>query len=173
VAGQQDGDLSPYVRTCLSNQLRVDGRIVDGELEETMTYEPLDERQADIFTRFAGATYPLPPRRFVPVGRDLFAPAGVRMPALSGTPGTCWFPTHNVAASGATYRCAGGTDPHLAGEADKHDHHQSARPVRRRHGQKRFGTTHQRGLLDEPPRPPTSIAACRNGPTRSATPAYV
>ena len=57
-------------------QLRVDGRIVDGELEETMTYEPLDERQADIFTRFAGATYPLPPRRFVPVGRDLFAPPG-------------------------------------------------------------------------------------------------
>ena len=43
VAGQQDGDLAPYVGTYRSNQLRVDGRNVDGELEETMTYEPLDE----------------------------------------------------------------------------------------------------------------------------------
>ena len=61
-------DLTPYTGTYRSNQLRVDVRLVDDELEETMTYEPLDDQQARIFTGFAGATYPLPPRRFVPVG---------------------------------------------------------------------------------------------------------
>jgi hypothetical protein len=48
-------DLSPYAGTYRSNQLRVDVRVVDGQLEENVTYEPLDEMQAQIFTRFAGA----------------------------------------------------------------------------------------------------------------------
>jgi hypothetical protein len=72
-------DLTPYVGRYSSNQLRVDVSVVDGQLEETMTYEPLDEVQAQIFTRFAGGLSPLPPRRFVPVGRDLFAPAGMQL----------------------------------------------------------------------------------------------
>ncbi len=81
-AGHLDGDLAPYAGTYRSNQLRVDVRVVDGQLEETMTYEPIDDQQARIFTGFGGATYPLPPRRFVPVGRDLFAPAGIPVSAL-------------------------------------------------------------------------------------------
>jgi hypothetical protein len=40
-----DADLSPYLDTYRSNQLRVDVRRVDGPLEETMTYEPLDDVQ--------------------------------------------------------------------------------------------------------------------------------
>jgi hypothetical protein len=70
-------DLSPYAGTYRSNQLRVDVRVVDGQLEETMTYEPLDEVQERIFTRFAGGSFPVPLWRFVAVGRDLFAPAGM------------------------------------------------------------------------------------------------
>src|SRR5215217_9097878 len=42
-------DLSPYAGTYRSNQLRVDVRIVEGQLEETMTYEPLDDVQEWIF----------------------------------------------------------------------------------------------------------------------------
>jgi len=107
-AGPHDADLTPYPGTYRSNQLRVDVRLVDGELEETMTYEPLDDQQARIFTGFAGTSYPLPPRRFVPVGRDLFAPAGIPAPALSGYSRQLLVSYHDVGASGATYRCAGG-----------------------------------------------------------------
>jgi hypothetical protein len=39
-------DLSPYAGTYRSNQLRVDVSVVDGQLEEKVTYEPLDEMQA-------------------------------------------------------------------------------------------------------------------------------
>jgi hypothetical protein len=38
-------DLTPYVGTYRSNQLRVDVSVVDGQLEETMTNEPLDDLQ--------------------------------------------------------------------------------------------------------------------------------
>jgi CubicO group peptidase (beta-lactamase class C family) len=108
VSGGQDGDLATYVGTYRSNQFRVDVRVVDGALEETMTYEPLDEQQARIFAGFAGATYPLPPRRFVPVGRNLFAPAGIPPSALSGYSRQLLVSYHDVGPSGAIYRCAGG-----------------------------------------------------------------
>jgi CubicO group peptidase (beta-lactamase class C family) len=39
-------DLSPYAGTYRSNQLRVDVSVVDSQLEEKVTYEPLDEMQA-------------------------------------------------------------------------------------------------------------------------------
>ncbi|GAA2810111.1 hypothetical protein [Nonomuraea dietziae] len=42
---EQDVDLAPYVGTYRSNQLRIDVSIVDGQLEERMTYEPADESQ--------------------------------------------------------------------------------------------------------------------------------
>jgi hypothetical protein len=70
-------DLTPYVGRYRSNQLRVDVSVVDGQLEETITYEPLDDVQQRIFTRFAGGSFPFPPRRFAPIGWDLFAPAGM------------------------------------------------------------------------------------------------
>jgi len=101
-------DLAPYAGTYRSNQLRVDVRVVDGELEETTTYEPLDDQQARIFAGFAGATFPLPPRRFVPVGQNLFAPAGIDPAALRGYSRQLLVSYHRVGESGATYRCAGG-----------------------------------------------------------------
>ncbi len=102
------GDLTPYAGTYRSNQLRVDVRVLGGELEETMTYEPLDDQQARIFAGFAGATFPLPPRRFIPVGRDLFAPAGIDLHALRGYSRQLLVSYHEVGESDATYRSAGG-----------------------------------------------------------------
>ena len=77
-------DLTPYAGTYRSNQLRVDVSVVDGELEERVTYEPLDETQARIFTAFAGGSTAAPPRRFVPVRRNLFAPSEMSLEALHG-----------------------------------------------------------------------------------------
>jgi CubicO group peptidase (beta-lactamase class C family) len=78
-------DLSRYEGTYRSNQLRVDVRAVDGQLEETMTYEPLDPSQARIFTQFSGGQFPFPPYRLTPVSDGLFAPAGVPLEAFNGT----------------------------------------------------------------------------------------
>jgi CubicO group peptidase (beta-lactamase class C family) len=79
-------DLAGYAGTYRSNQMRVDVRVVDGQLEETMTYEPLDDEQARIFAGFAGVSLPsaVPPRRFVPIQKDVFAPAGMPLQAFTG-----------------------------------------------------------------------------------------
>jgi CubicO group peptidase (beta-lactamase class C family) len=102
------GDLTPYAGTYRSNQLRVDVRVVDGQLEETMTYEPLDAAQERIFTRFSGGLYPFPPRRFVPIGTDLFAPAGMPLQAFSGYARQLLVSYHGLSEGHAAYRCAGG-----------------------------------------------------------------
>ena len=101
-------DLTPYAGTYRSNQLRVDVSVVDGQLEETMAYEPLDDVQERIFTGFAGGSFPFPPRRFVPVGRDLFAPAGMPLRAFNGYSRQLLVSYHGIADGRATYRCAGG-----------------------------------------------------------------
>ena len=77
-------DLGPYAGTYRSNQMRVDVRVVDGQLEETATYEPVDEVQERIFAGFAGAPFAFPPRRFVPVATDVFAPAGMPRELFDG-----------------------------------------------------------------------------------------
>src|SRR4029453_18200566 len=77
-------DLTPYAGTYRSNQLRVDVSIVDGQLEENVTYEPLDTRQEEIFTQFAGGSTAAPPRRLAPIRKDLFAPAGMPLEAVNG-----------------------------------------------------------------------------------------
>jgi CubicO group peptidase (beta-lactamase class C family) len=76
-------DLDGYAGTYRSNQFRVDVNPVDGQLEETMTFEPFDEAQARTFSRFGGMSS-TPPRRLVPVGDGLFAPAGVPLEMLNG-----------------------------------------------------------------------------------------
>jgi CubicO group peptidase (beta-lactamase class C family) len=101
-------DLTPYAGTYRSNQLRVDVRVVDDELEETMTYEPLDDVQERIFTRMAGGFYPAPPRRFVPIGTDLFAPAGMPLQAFTGYSRHLLVSYHGMSDGHAQYRCAGG-----------------------------------------------------------------
>jgi CubicO group peptidase (beta-lactamase class C family) len=102
------GDLTPYAGTYRSNQLRVDVSVVDGQLEERMTYEPMDDVQARIFTRFSGGSYPIPSRRFVPIRENLFAPAGMPLPAFNGYLRQLLVSYHGVSGGRATCRCAGG-----------------------------------------------------------------
>ena len=101
-------DLTPYVGMYRSNQLRVDVSVVDGQLEERMTYEPLDNAQKQIFTGFAGGLSPLPPRRFVPIRKDLFAPAGMPFGAFNGYSRVLLVSYHGISEGRANYRCAGG-----------------------------------------------------------------
>lgn len=109
VSGGAPGiDLEPYAGTYRSNQLRVDLSIVDGQLEENVTYEPLDSIQAEIFTAFAGGSVAAPPRRLVPIGKDLFAPAGMPLAAFDGYSRMMLVSFHGVRQGRAGYRCAGG-----------------------------------------------------------------
>ncbi|MFJ4654680.1 hypothetical protein ACIP5Y_25695 [Nocardia sp. NPDC088792] len=101
-------DLTPYAGTYRSNQMRVDVRVVDGELEETATYEPADEVQRGIFTAFAGGSVPSMARRFVPVGKDLFAPAGLPLEMFTGYSRQMLFSYHDIREVQARYRSAGG-----------------------------------------------------------------
>lgn len=101
-------DLTPYAGTYRSNQLRVDVSIVDGQLEEQMTYEPIDGVQQRIFNGFSGGLYPVPPRRFAPIRKDLFAPAGMPLQAFNGYSRNLLVSYHGVGNGRANYRCAGG-----------------------------------------------------------------
>ena len=101
-------DLTPYAGTYRSNQLRVDVSIVDDHLEEKMTYEPIDDVQARIFTEFSGGSIQAPPRRFVPVGKDLFAPIGMPIKAFNGYSRVFLVSYHGFNEGHADYRCAGG-----------------------------------------------------------------
>jgi CubicO group peptidase (beta-lactamase class C family) len=101
-------DLTPYAGTYRSNQLRVDVSAVDGQLEETVTYEPIDEKQERIFTGFSGGSFPVPPRRYVPVRKDLFAPAGMPVAAFNGYSRLLLVSYHRAGDGQPTYRCAGG-----------------------------------------------------------------
>jgi len=110
-------DLTPYAGTYRSNQLRVDVSVVDGQLEEQMTYEPLDEAQKQIFTRFSGGLSAMPPRRFVPIREGLFAPAGMPLQTFNGYSRVLLVSYHGISEGRANYRCAGGrmTRRELAG----------------------------------------------------------
>jgi hypothetical protein len=101
-------DLTPYAGTYRSNQLRVDVSIVDGQLEEKMTYEPIDESQKRIFDNFSGGLYPFPPRRYTPVQKGLFAPTGMPLQAFNGYSRNALISYHGVIDGRARYRFAGG-----------------------------------------------------------------
>jgi CubicO group peptidase (beta-lactamase class C family) len=101
-------DLTPYVGTYRSNQLRVEVSVVDGQLEESMTYESLDEPQKRVFGGFSGGLYPIPPRRFVPLREGLFAPAGMPIGAFNGYSRILLVSYHGISKGRANYRCAGG-----------------------------------------------------------------
>jgi len=101
-------DLTPYVGTYRSNQLRVDVSAVDGQLEEKLTYEPLDDVQERIFTGFSGGIVAFPPRRFVPLRKDLFAPAGMPLEAFNGYSRQMLVSYHGLDGGRTNYRCAGG-----------------------------------------------------------------
>jgi hypothetical protein len=61
-----------------------------------------------IFTRFAGGSFPVPPRRFVAVGSDLLAPAGMPLEAFSGYARQLLNSYNGIRDGHAIYRCAGG-----------------------------------------------------------------
>ncbi|MEV6302598.1 serine hydrolase domain-containing protein [Actinoplanes sp. NPDC051861] len=94
-------DLRPYAGTYRSNQLRVEVRVDGDALEERVFYEPADASQERIFTGFVGGSFSSPPTRYVPVGKDLFAPEALPLDAV---------PSHYLVSyhGGAAYRCAGG-----------------------------------------------------------------
>ena len=102
------GDLTPYAGTYRSNQLRVDVSAVDGQLEEKMTYEPLDDTQERIFTGFAGGSPTAPPRRYVPIRAGLFAPAGMPLGAFNGYSRQLLVSYHGASPGHPGYRCVGG-----------------------------------------------------------------
>jgi hypothetical protein len=68
--------LPTWARTARINF--VDLSVVDGQLEEKLAYEPLDDVQERIFTRFAGGSFPVPPRRLYPLARTSSRRSGCR-----------------------------------------------------------------------------------------------
>ncbi|WP_219825984.1 serine hydrolase domain-containing protein [Nonomuraea typhae] len=105
---EQDVDLTPYAGTYRSNQLRIDITVVDGQLEETTTYEPADASQERIFTEFAGGTTSAPPQRYVPIRPGLFAPAGYPLEAFNGYLRLLLVSFHDVRDGQARFRNGGG-----------------------------------------------------------------
>ncbi|MFI9556492.1 serine hydrolase domain-containing protein [Nonomuraea endophytica] len=105
---EQDVDLTPYVGTYRSNQLRVDVSIVDGQLEERVTYEPADASQERIFTEFAGGATSAPPQRYVPIRPGLFAPEGYPLEAFDGYLRLLLVSFHDVRDGQTRFRNGGG-----------------------------------------------------------------
>ena len=87
-------DLAPYAGTYRSNQLRVDVRVVDGELEETTTYEPIDDQQARIFAGLRRCHLPAPTSTLQTRGPEpVRASRDGPTTACVATPGKCSSPT--------------------------------------------------------------------------------
>ncbi|HLK37730.1 MAG TPA: serine hydrolase domain-containing protein [Polyangiaceae bacterium] len=101
-------DLRGFAGTYRSNQFRVDVKVVDGQLEETMAYEPLDDTQARILRGFTGGIMPFPPHRLVSVGERLFAPAGLARGAIDGLDRRTLVSFHGGASGRPAYRMLGG-----------------------------------------------------------------
>jgi hypothetical protein len=80
----EDVDVRSYEGAYGSSQFRIDVKALDGQLEETMSWEPLDEQQDRVFHGFSGSTFPFPPYRIEPVGDGLFAPVGAPLSAFNG-----------------------------------------------------------------------------------------
>ena len=80
---------------------------MDGQVEETTTCEPLNDEQERIFTVFAGGSLPAAARRYVPVGKDLFAPAGMPLAALSGYARHLLVSCHGATSAMPGYWCVG------------------------------------------------------------------
>jgi hypothetical protein len=73
------GHLTRYLGTYRSDQLRVDVSAVDGQLEEKVTCEPLDETQERIFTGLAGGSFPARRGALCPFARTSSRQPGCRL----------------------------------------------------------------------------------------------
>ncbi|MEU1387895.1 MULTISPECIES: serine hydrolase domain-containing protein [unclassified Nonomuraea] len=105
---EQDVDLTPYVGTYRSDQLRIDVSIVEGQLEERVTYEPADAAQERVFSGFTGGATSGPPQRYVPVRDGLFAPAGYPPETFDGYLRLLLVSYHDVRDGQARFRNGGG-----------------------------------------------------------------
>ncbi|MFI6814195.1 serine hydrolase domain-containing protein [Nonomuraea sp. NPDC050328] len=105
---EQDVDLTPYVGTYRSDQLRIEVSIVDGQLEERTVYEPADASQEHIFTQFAGGAISGPPQRYVPIRPGLFAPADYPLESFDGYLRLLLVSFHDVRDGQARFRNGGG-----------------------------------------------------------------
>lgn len=77
--------------------------------EQAAAYcQSADEEQERIFTGFAGGPVQAPTRRFAPVRKDLFAPAGVPLAAFNGYSRLLLVSYHGDRDGRPGYRCAGG-----------------------------------------------------------------
>ncbi len=103
-----EADLAPYAGTYRSDQLRIDVSVVDGQLEERMTYEPADASQERIFTAFAGGATSAPPQRYVPIRPGLFAPAGYPPETFDGYLRLLLVSYHDLRDGRARFRNGGG-----------------------------------------------------------------
>ncbi|MFD3595305.1 serine hydrolase domain-containing protein [Nocardia sp. NPDC058640] len=101
-------DLTPYVGTYRCEQLRVDVSIVDGQLEERVTYEPTDESQERIFTAFAGGMTAAPPQRYIAIRPGLFAPADYPLATFDGYLRLLLVSYHDIRDGRAHFHNAGG-----------------------------------------------------------------
>ncbi len=101
-------DLAPYVGTYRSNQLRIDVGIVDGQLEERMTYEPADPTQERIFTDFAGGQTSAPPQGYRPIRPGLFAPVDYPRETFDGYLRLLLVSYHDFRDGKARFHNAGG-----------------------------------------------------------------
>lgn len=101
-------DLERFAGTYRSNQMRCEVSVVDGQLEERMTYEPQDDEQARVFSAFSGGSFPYPARRLEPIGENLFAPVGIPLQAFTGYMRQLLISYHGNGPDGPTHRCAGG-----------------------------------------------------------------
>jgi len=108
-------ELDRYAGSYRSHQLRVDIAVVDGELEQTFAFEPLDEEQRRNLDRFSGGDFPPPPLRLVPVGDGLFAAAGVPLDTLTGLGRLSMVSFHGEATGHAAYRSSGARLPRWEG----------------------------------------------------------
>ncbi|GGS89887.1 hypothetical protein GCM10010156_55400 [Planobispora rosea] len=105
---QQDVDLTPYAGTYRSDQLRIDVRVVDGQLEEQAAYEPADASQERVFTAFTGGMTAAPPQRYVPIRAGLFAPAGYPPETFDGYLRLLLVSYHDIRDGRARFRNGGG-----------------------------------------------------------------
>lgn len=105
---ESDVDLTPYVGTYRSDQLRIDVGVVDGQLEERVTYEPADETQERIFSEFVGGTVAAPPQRYVAIRPGLFAPVGYPLEMFDGYLRLLLVSFHDIHDGQARFRNGGG-----------------------------------------------------------------
>jgi CubicO group peptidase (beta-lactamase class C family) len=111
------GDLSRFEGSYRSHQLRVDVTAVEGQLEQTFVFEPLDDEQRGILERFSGGNFPPPPQRLVAVGDGLFAAADAPPDSLKGLGRMFMVAFHGDVNGHAAHRSQGGRLPRWDGRA--------------------------------------------------------